>query len=306
MEMRKTLTKIKKWREKRYYRAALKYRTILSDYEKEFLVPELKSCLAHLKEHFLNIIKICEKAETDPVFKTLLGQIINPQGLPSRQSVDDLVKEFCHKIVEVAQTQHVDVIDKILSDYGRIESLKELGQFLNEVNLFCSSTVEVKNKTVLFHLQTYIYLVNPQNGHAQTVPNDTYMTLLPIQNSIENVVSVCQATSDTIHIWHKQYMEEKNRFLSYLGQKDGLRNNSVILLVQVTALLFAVILSFAFMAGEDPFNLLKENRALKLKNESQLDHIQKMERDFEELKKSINQQKKIEADKKLETSTQGK
>ncbi|MBF0103728.1 MAG: hypothetical protein HQM16_00245 [Deltaproteobacteria bacterium] len=127
--------------------------------------------------------------------------------------------------------------------------------------------MEVNNKLFLFNLQIFPHAVNLRTDEVVlTEPLEFNLTIKPFEVTLSNIISVAKATADTIHVWHQQFMEGKTRFLEHYGHHVSLRNNRLVLLIQVVALIFGVALSAFFLTANDPFDLAKNNLLLKEKN----------------------------------------
>jgi hypothetical protein len=263
--MKNWISKIKDNRLKKRYRLILQDRIHLTDYEKYQLIPELRSRLRVLVGYFSDIVTICRNQKGSRLFVENLASIINPEGIPSSNiDVKDLAEKFFDSVIEQAQVQNIDDIERILKEYENIEDVRRLGLFLNEINLLCSSFLEVKNRLFLFKIEAYPHITNQQTGQTIAhIPNQFFLTIEPFQIVIQNILSVCKATSDTIHGWHKENMNIKAQFLDLYNNKITLRNNRIILLIQIVTILLAVALSAFFLSANDPFNLIRENKDLK-------------------------------------------
>ena len=275
--MKNLMSKIQKYRLKKRYKSILQDRIHLTDYERDQFIPELKSRLRVLVQYFKDIITICENHKNSRLFVDNLSSIINPHGLRS-SGIDDqgLSERFFDEVKKQAQVENIDDINRILKEYENIEEVGQLGLFLNEINLLCSSLIEVKNRLFLFKIESYPHILNQRTGETiANIPEQYYLTIEPFQIAIQNIASVCKATSESIHGWHKQTMNIKSQFFDLYNNKITLRNNRLILLIQIIIIFLAIALSSFFLSANDPFNLFKENQELKrevkvLKNENHL------------------------------------
>ncbi len=130
--MRNLILKFKNYRLKKRYEIFLQDRIQLSDYEKKQLIPEIKSRLKVLIEYFQNIISICERQRGSRFFMENLDSIINPLGLTSPQgNTQSLGQRFFDEVMNQAQTENIDDINRILREYECVENTGELGLFLN-------------------------------------------------------------------------------------------------------------------------------------------------------------------------------
>lgn len=255
------------WNMRRRYKAILQDRIDLTDYEREQLIPEIKSRLEILKEYFNSILTICDNHKNSVLFKNNLSEIISSKGFPLQaDDASSLSEKFFAQIIDKAQTENIDGINGILKKYEYIDNINKLGLFLTEVNFLCLSFLEVKNKLFLYKIEAYPHVLDTSTGETTVnKPNQFYLTIEPFEITIENILSVCKATSDTIHEWHRQTMEMKSKFLNLHNNKINLRNSRIILLIQVITIILTIALSSFFLTANDPFSLVKKNLSLKNK-----------------------------------------
>ena len=264
--MEKLITKFKKYRAQKRYEIILNDRQHLTDYEKNQLIPELKSRLNVLKGYFREIIDLCDIQKNSTVFNQAVLSVINPNNFESdpNSPEETPAEKFFNGIKEVSRTQGVDDIEKILNDYSTIKNISQLGLFLTEVNNFCSALVNVNNNLLLYKIETYPYLTNVKTGQtAATFPNQYNITIEPFQILVTNIVGVAKYTSETIHEWHKYAMKLKLDYLDLYTKRLSIINTRWILWFNILTIILAVCLSAFFLFANDPFNLFKENRKLK-------------------------------------------
>lgn len=257
---------MKKRLTKKDYDIILQDRTHLTDYEKDQLIPELKLRLKALKQYFNEIINLCAVQKDSPVFNQAVQSVINPQGMSidPKNLQKNVSESFFGDIGNVAKTQGVDDIEKILKEYEIIEDVKHLGLFLNEVNFLCSSLVAVNNSLLLYKIETYPYLTNVKTGQtAVTYPPQYTITIEPFQILVTNIVGVAKATSETIHEWHKYALKLKSQYLDLYTNRLSIKNAKLVLFIHILAIFLAISLSAFFLSANDPFNLYKENQKLK-------------------------------------------
>lgn len=260
--------KIQKDFDKKRYNVILHDRTHLTDYERDQLIPELKSRLNVLKQYFCDIINLCDIQRESPVFTANINSIINPKGIssPSGENTESLSDKFFDDIKKQAQAENIDDIDRILKKYENIEDVKSLGMFINEVNFLCSSLLAVKNKLFLFKIEGYPYILDKTTGQVTpTQPQQYFLTTEPFQLAIDNIASVAKATSETIHEWHKQTMKLKSQYLDLYTNRISIRNNMLVLVIQILTIFLAVALSAFFLFANNPFNLFQRNQDLQRK-----------------------------------------
>jgi hypothetical protein len=257
--MKKLISKLKQYRNRKRYEVILNDRQHLTDYERNQLIPELKCRLSILKEYFNEVINLCDIQKNSEVFNQAVFSVINPNNFESdpHNPKEAPAEKFFNGIKEVAQTQGVDDIDEVLKKYSTIENIKQLGLFLTEVNNFCSALVVINNNLFLYKIETYPYLTNVKTGQIMaTHPPQYTITIEPFQILVTNIVGVSKATSETIHEWHKYALKLKVQYLDLYTTKFSIN-------IHILTIILAVSLSAFFLVASDPFNLFKENRKLK-------------------------------------------
>ena len=160
-------------------------------------------------------------------------------------------------------------IEATLKLYEDIHDVSKLGLFMNEINLQCSSLMVVKNRLFLYKIQGYPFLTNVKTG--ETVPGQPIqysLTTEPFQIIIDNIMGVAKALSDTVHTWHKYNMNLNSKQIDLYMNGLSLRNTKLVLFIQLLTVILAISLSAFFLIARDPFDLIKDNYALKQKNAS--------------------------------------
>lgn len=278
--MKKLLLELKQYFDRKRYEVILNDRQHLTDYEKDQLIPELKLRLNVLKGYFSEIISFCDVQKNSPVFTQAVQAIINPGGFrPDRDSPQETPAEnFFNDIKRVAKEQGIDDVESMLEKYKKIENVKQLGLFINDLNNFCSALVGINNKLLLYKISAYPYLENIKTGQTvATHPPQYNITIEPFQILVTNIVGVAKATSETIHEWHKFAQKLKSQYLNLYTNRLSIKNTKLVLFIYILTIILAVSLSAFFLFANDPFNLYKENQ--KLKNT-----IQKLENENQKLK----------------------
>ncbi len=257
--------KIREYRDKKRYDVILQGRFHLTDYEKYLLVPELKARLEVLKGRFSEIIQLCELQKNSTQFNRNINSIINPAGLPSDPN-ESVAEAFFNGVKAQAQKEGVGDIDRILNQHKNIGNVSELGAFLDDVNILSSSLLTIKNRLFLFKIEAYPIATHTQTGQVITAqPNQYFVTTEPFQISIDGILGIARAISDTIDEWHKYSMKLKTQYLDLYINRLSVRNTKWVFYINLLTVLLAVSLSAFFLISNDPFNLYKKNRELESK-----------------------------------------
>ena len=268
--------------ERKRYGVILNNRRHLTDFEADQLIPDLKNRLAILKKYFQEIINICAIQEESKVFTDAATKIINGLQFQADEHSPQgpIAKQYFNDIKNHSKEQGVGWIDQILNDNKEIITVKQLIQFANEVNFFCSAMATIKNDLLLYKINTYPYITKIKTGETIAAhPQEYYLTIEPFQNYIYNIIEVSKATIDSIQEWNKSTQRLKNQYLELYNTRLSLRNTRAILLINILAIILAVSVSAFFLTANDPFNLYKSNENLKKENYLLKEQIKKILKD---------------------------
>jgi len=252
---------------KKYNDVIIKGRKELSDYERDQLIPELKSRLEVIKSFFNKIINTCDSHFNYTPFKQNLETIINPNSFHSINNNDTLSDNFLNEIKRQSQEDFINNIESILNKYNSIIDFKSLGLFMTEVNHLCSVIINTKNTLLLYKIEGYPIIKDLNTGEINLPRPIKYeLTTEPFQVTIDNIFLVAKATSETINEWHKQeVMQSKRQFVDLYIAGIKLKNSRLILFIQILTIILAISLSAFFLFANDPFNLMKDNSSLRKK-----------------------------------------
>lgn len=275
---------------KKHYRIISQDRTDLTDYEKDQLIPELKSRLEVLKNYFYDVIRISDDLAGSSLFTQNLHSILNQKFIESQEgNGQSLAHKYFNDAKIFAKVENIDDINRILEKYESIEKVKDLGLFLNEINFLCSSMVNIHNKMFYFNIDAYPHVEDSRTGQAiSREPKQYLLTIQPFQITIQNIISVCKATSETVHEWHKYTTRLKTQSLDLYINRLTIRNSRLILFIQITAILLAIGLSAFFLTANDPFNMLKTSRQKEGKIESLNKEVTSLNKENSDLKAQID------------------
>ncbi|PIQ84364.1 MAG: hypothetical protein COV75_02645 [Candidatus Omnitrophica bacterium CG11_big_fil_rev_8_21_14_0_20_63_9] len=217
----------------------------------------MKARVEVLKKYFSQIIELCDLQKGSPEFIGSLKTVINPKAIPVSPDESVLADAFYDQIKDQVQREGIGELDSLLRKYSTIENVKQLGLFINELNLHCSSFLVIKNRLLLFKINGYPIITNTKTQEVfYTMPPEYTVTTEPFQLIVDNMIGVAKATSESINSWHQSIMKLKNQYLE-------LYTTRTVLLIQTSAIIMAVALSAFFLVANDPLNLYKENGSLK-------------------------------------------
>ncbi|MGO9021704.1 MAG: hypothetical protein ACLQVJ_25490 [Syntrophobacteraceae bacterium] len=244
---------------KQIYDVLLRDRTHLTDYEQEFLIPDLKYKLSVINERFADIVSICNTNKQSDTFVNALDTII-----ANRNTSKHHATQFFEQIAQQAQDEYIDTINTLLSKYNIIPDFLTLGRFMTEVSLICSSLLALNNILFAYKLAAYPTISHLESGQSASLkPAQYIITTEPFQVDIDNIVSVANVTSASIQTWHTHNMKLKNQYVQLYTTHISLKNSTRIFVVQLLTIVLAISLSAFFLFSRDPLSLMKENLQLK-------------------------------------------
>lgn len=260
---RKIYSKYRNWKQRDF----LKWRDDLSDYERDYFMPEIKGRCEELLKYFKMIDEYSLHHVDDKAFgATLRGLMMSkelekliPKAMqPPTDEV--LAQNYFVAMRSVNQENFIDPLKKVITEFNRLIDLKSLGSILTQVNQICSTVLQVKEKLFLYGLSGFA-TVHDKNTNQLVLsePKELKVMLVPFQITMENIYGVANATSGTIHQWHKEQMEWKTNCLQVLSERLAQRNNLLTIIV-------AVAISWLFLSVTKPYeSLLREHEFTKLK-----------------------------------------
>lgn len=252
------------WKQKDF----LKWRDDLSEYERDFLIPELKGRCQELLKYCEAIDDYSHNHVDDKAFGATLRKVMLPKEMeklvPSTMhppSDEILARKFFTDMRLMNKETFIDPLKAVIADFEGEVELKTFGTILTKVNHICSTVVQVKEKLFLYRLSGFSTIHNiATNQLVLAEPQELKVMLIPFQNTLENIYGVANSTSQTIHQWHKEVQQWKTEFLRVLSERIAQRNNLLTIIV-------AIALSWLFMTAVDPFeNTRMENANQKLKS----------------------------------------
>lgn len=278
------LKKYRKWKQRDF----LKWRDDLSDYERDFFLPEIKGRCEELLKYCKEIDEYCRTRVDEKAFGATLRNLmldsqiehLVPQELkPPTNEV--LAKQYFNQIQAMNKTTFIDPLEATIKKFDGEIDLEKFGTILNEVNHTCSTIIQVKEKLFWYSLASFAVVFDRHtNQPVLSEPKELKLLLVPFQNTIDNIYGVANSTSGTIHQWHKEQMNWRTETLKVISERIAQRNN-------LLAIIVAVAISWAFMLGTKPlekWQLERDNEALK----TQINEDSRQRQQLEEQIKALN------------------
>lgn len=286
----------KRAREKRF-RDLLQDRVHLTDYERDALIPEIRSRVEVLRDYANDIIRVCDTQKDLPGFTENLEALINPHGLSAAtEGLGTLAQRYWAEVRDQTQREYVDDVDELLQNYDSIDDFQTLGAFLTAVNYLCSTFLAVKSRLLLYRIQAYPIVTQVATGQTAAAKPSSYdLATEPFRVILDNVQGVCQATSETIVNWHQETLKLKARFFEYENSRVTRRNNHLVLIIQILTIGIAVALSTFFLTASDPLGLIKRNRSLEATIERLRVENMELSRSLEGVQSILREQKTNES-----------
>lgn len=300
------LKKYRKWKQRDF----LRWRDDLSEYERDFFLPEIKGRCEELLKYCKEIDTYCDNRVDERAFGVTLRelviesryeQLVPPELRPP--SPEFLARQFFNQTKEMNQISFIDPLERVLARFTNDIDLKQYGKILNEVNRICATIVQTKQVLFLYSLRSYVVAIDPSTNQViGSEPKDLAVLLIPFKNILENIYNVANSTSGTIHQWHKEQMEWKTEFLKVTSERIAQRNNLLTIIV-------AVAVSWAFLTATQPlekYQLGRENEILKTQATDALNQKQSLQETVSSLNLKIEDLNRSLAQSKNSTAGGGK
>lgn len=151
------LKKYRSWKQRDF----LKWRDELSDYEKNFLLPEIKGRCEALLTYCKDIDSFC----TDRMDEHNLGvalralmlpedieKLIPPEHRPPSPKV--LANKYFTAIQKANRETFITPLEREIPNINSNLSLEEFGLVINKINLICASALQCKETLFLYRLSS--------------------------------------------------------------------------------------------------------------------------------------------------------
>lgn len=239
------------------------WRTKLSDYETQQLIPLVKERITSFLGYFARIEEQCSQLAEDQIFVAQLATLLTKAGeeLP-RPMLRQAAASYYRQIGRMVAENYVAPANRILERIDGVTDYPSLAACLNEVNWLCSTITVMKEKVFLFRLKGFFALRDLSSGQVVTSePTELAIFFMPFQALLENLQSEATALSGSIYQWHKEQLNWKTAFLEAVNAGLQIRNTKWLFLFNVATVFVAVVLSFVFMTASDPYkNALTEEQ----------------------------------------------
>jgi len=259
-----SLTKLyRKWA----HRDFLIWRDELSDYEKNFLLPEVKSRCEVLLGFCKKIDTYCETKKGDHNLGVAIRKIMISDDainlIPKDRQPpppDVLARSYFTEIQDSNRATFLNDLESLVPLMSKNISLTELGQIFNKILIVAGAALEAQNELFLYRLSA-IPLVMDSNSKQVVLgqPRELSLILHQFTNPIQNIQLISKSLIDTIQQWHKEVLNQKTEFLKLQTERIAQRNNLLTIIV-------AIAISWAFMMGTKPlekYQLEKDNEVLR-------------------------------------------
>lgn len=241
----------------------------LEDWDKEFFIPEIWDRMKYIQKIFLSFEEMCDQAnlaiDLDARLKTILLPAIFNVNLPEPavgQQYLDAVKVMIH-------SQYLDPIGRFLTKYETFKntpSLDLIWKFLNEARFIFDVIVQTKNDPFTYHFKGFPSIKNLRTGEViASEPQEIAITLKPFEVKINELVNVCQKSSDSIDLWVNKRRENKKELIQFAVNQSLVdssyfqkQSNKWATFFQIGTILFTL----AVIALGDRANLYIENQKL--------------------------------------------
>ncbi|MFY3744003.1 hypothetical protein ACOQFB_08845 [Anaeromyxobacter sp. Red801] len=260
-------TILERWRTSRRqarFRILTEWREELNGFERDLLVPEVRSRLELMLKYFEKLVADCEEQRGSAEWAALVDSLLNPPGSDPRGHRRASAEMYFGALIPQLQSNYIDPIKAVLPQLDRIETFKTLGAALNEVNLICESVTGVHELLLKFKMRGIAIVRDIATGEAVVQPpRELHLIMLPFEQILGQLVMLASSTADSLKSWRNGEAQAKPKFLELENARTSLANNTRVLWVNIATVLVAIALSAFFLVAGDPFALAKTNRVLK-------------------------------------------
>lgn len=203
---------------------------------------------------------------SNQLFVQSVSEIVNPDALPpSEHTQKNPAALFFEAVKGQVNMEDIPQIDEILAKSDLITNTTELGLYLNEISVLCSSFINTENRLFLYKINIYPHVTDISTGEVVSkIPTQYFLTTEPFRILLDNIVGVCNATVKSIDYWRKDTLKLEKRRFEAETSRNTVRNNRLLLIFQILSILLAISLSMFFLTSADPLGQQKKINQLKL------------------------------------------
>lgn len=230
-------------------RESPRMRKYLTDHEADVLLPHLYGCVEELKIYFDKMLSTCDKHMDDITFGGALLRVVHNDFILNnfRDKIPqpvDAAKSYFSDNKKMLQENYNEYIDKFLErhkDFKDYEKLSDFVRFGNELSFLTSTILDIREKFLLYNLQTWIAKHDPKTDKLiDLIPAEANVVAMPFKVTGENIIGIAETIRKNIANWQKEMMEARAYLLSYKGAKW----NSILNILVIGT---AVAVSFFFL-----------------------------------------------------------
>jgi hypothetical protein len=261
----------------------LRWRTQLTDFEKDTLIPQFAERLEKLVEMFNEMLGLVNDAEKDPAFIEAIQRAINPTNLKmdDKQVLPHVM--YCSKIRKQIQESFLKPISTVQILITEIDNYRTFAKFINEIMIVAMSVSQNESTLFWLSLKPFAHVVDPKTEKllATTEPVEYAIILRPFDVLAKNLNQLAKGIIGTVDAWTKEQSNWKTQYLSFRSNESIKANNLVVFCINISTVFVAVAVSSSFLFLPDLWTSKKETDQLKAEK-------QITERALEESKDKIN------------------
>ena len=241
----------------------LRWRTALTDLEVDTFVPLFKGRLEGFEEIFGKLLETLREAENDQVYIAAVERVVNPNNLPTSQNHVPAAKAYCQGIERVIQ-DFLRRISLVRSELNAATDFRKFSKSMSLLDQLCQSVTQNKASLFLFSIRPYVHVIDHKTKSILTTPPVEYeMILRPFEVWLHNLEQIAAGTSGTIETWRKTQLDWKSQYLAFRSNESNVKNNRIVLCVNIATVVLAIALSTLFLFLPDLVSSRKELSELK-------------------------------------------
>jgi hypothetical protein len=247
----------------------LRWRTQLTDFERDTLLPQLIGRLKTLQNMFSEMLTLMASAEKDPAFIQALQKVINPTSIPMKDGLVLPHVMYCTQFKSQVERDFLSPISTLL-DFGKqVSDFRTFAKFMNELAIVASSVTQNESQLFWLSLKPFAHVLNSTTKElvATTEPVEYSIILRPFDIWIKNLNQVASGTIGTIDSWAKEQSNWKTQYLAFRSNESNSRNNLIVLCVNIATVFVAVSVSMSFLFLPDVWTSKKENDQLMIEKQ---------------------------------------
>ncbi|MCP3142319.1 hypothetical protein [Pyxidicoccus xibeiensis] len=228
--------------------------------EKDLLLPQLRNRVVYMRECFERIKAIAVAPETSYRLAHVLRELVPPELEP------DPIGAYLGGVARICEDTFIEPLLRLEDESSSISTVPQFLRFMNSLRFICDIVIGTENLLFRYRARVVLHAVDKVSG--KTVEGEEYeknldIALIPFASVLGELKRTAESTEGSIDHWVKQQEAAKKPFLEYAAAATNAETSRRTIWVQMLAIMISLSFSSCFLTARDPFNLKRENTALK-------------------------------------------